>query len=221
LISTNRARTVAAAVFTGIVREVGTVAAAAPGRLRIEADTAARLKPGDSLAINGTCLTAVSVEGRVAAFDVVPETLSRTNLGALRAGDRVNLEPPLAAGEPIGGHFVQGHVDGTATVESLERVGDGAAMKLRTAPDLARRMIPKGSIALDGVSLTIVEAGPDAFSVALIPHTLARTTLGARAPGDRVNVELDILGKYVERILAVKQAEGSVDRELLQRAGFT
>lgn len=193
-------------MFTGIIREVGRFA----GPFRIEADLAASLKPGDSLAVNGTCLTTTAIDGRVASFDVVAETLSRTNLGALRDGDAVNLEPPLRAGEPFGGHFVQGHVDGTGTVESFE---DGL-LRVRVPSELTRQMIPKGSIALDGVSLTLVDVGNGFFTVALIPFTLQNTTLGT---AKTVNIELDMLGKYVAKLVA---PHSKVTLETLRRAGF-
>ena len=210
-------------MFTGIIREVGRVDHALPGpeglRLEIETALAERLSPGDSLAINGACLTVVKSHGHVAAFDVVPESLSLTNLGTLRPSARVNLEPPLAAGEPIGGHFVQGHIDGLGTVGAIDRQEEGVRLIVRVEPSLAGRMIPKGSIAVDGVSLTIVDVERDAFSVALIPFTLQHTTLGELRAGDRVNIELDMLGKYVQRFL-----EGQKNRpahmELLRRAGF-
>lgn len=207
------------AMFTGIVRERGRVAAAAPRagglRLTVRAALAGKLAPGDSLAVNGACLTAVRVGRGAVAFDVVAETLARTALGALKAGDRVNLEPPLSAGEPLGGHFVQGHIDGTGTVIGLK----AGVLRVRVEPCLARQMIPKGSIALDGVSLTLVDVTDDAFSTALIPFTLANTTLGKRAKGERVNIELDMLGKYVAKLVGRNQDSG-VDMALLKRAGF-
>lgn len=206
-------------MFTGIIGEIGTVDHFESGRLEIEAALAERLRPGDSLAVNGACLTVAKIRGRVAAFDTVPETLSRTNLGALRPSDRVNLEPPLSAGDPIGGHFVQGHIDGLGTVAALDREGDAVVLKVRVDPSLAGRMIPKGSIAVDGVSLTIVDVDRDAFSVALIPFTLQHTTLGAAADGDGLNIELDMLGKYVQRLLGGSK-DAPADMDLLRRAGF-
>lgn len=194
-------------MFTGIIREVGRFV----GRFKVEADLVRSMKPGDSLAVNGTCLTATAVDGRTASFDVVGETLSRTNLGALRPGDAVNLEPPLAAGEPIGGHFVQGHVDGTGAVESFEN----GILRVAAPAELTRRMIPKGSIALDGVSLTLVDVGDDRFTVALIPFTLQNTTLGSART---VNIELDMLGKYVEKLMP---RGSNVTMESLRKAGFS
>jgi riboflavin synthase len=156
---------------------------------------------GESVAINGCCLTAVALEGNLWTFEAGSETLSRTNLGTLRAGDPVNLERALPANGRLGGHFVQGHVDGAAQVDRVETQGEWVTMWFRAPQDLLRWLVPKGSVAVDGVSLTVVEATVEGFSVALIPHTLSVTTLGVRKPGDRVNIETDILGKYVEKLL--------------------
>ena len=193
-------------MFTGIVRERGRVTAIegdADGvRLRIEAPrTAARTAVGDSVAINGVCLTATSVDDGELAFDAVAETLRRTSLGRLEPGSEVNLEPALRAGEPLGGHIVQGHVDGVGRVRSLEPVGDGAELTVEAAPELLRYCVEKGSITVDGVSLTVASLAEDAFSIALIPHTLVETTLSRLAPGDEVNLEVDVLAKYVERLV--------------------
>jgi riboflavin synthase, alpha subunit len=194
-------------VFTGIVRERGSVAAVEGGavgvRLVIDApETARETELGDSVSVDGVCLTATGVvKGRI-AFDAVAETLSRSTLGGLVAGAEVNLEPALRAGEPLGGHYVQGHVDGVGEVRSVEREGDGLRVWIEAAPDLLRYCVEKGSIAVQGISLTVAELTDDAFAVALIPHTLAETTLGSVAIGDRVNLEVDVLAKYVERLIA-------------------
>ena len=193
-------------MFTGIVRERGRVAAVEGGadgvRLRIEAaQTAAQTAVGDSIAINGVCLTATAVEDGMIAFDAVAETLRRTSLGRLEAGNEVNLEPALRAGEPLGGHVVQGHVDGVGRVRSLEPEGDGARLTVEAPPELLRYCVEKGSITVDGVSLTVASLAEDAFSVALIPHTLAETTLSGLGPSDEVNLEVDVLAKYVERLV--------------------
>jgi riboflavin synthase len=193
-------------VFTGIVRERGSVASVEGGadgvRLLIDAPaTAADTALGDSVSIDGVCLTATAVAGGRIAFDAVAETLSRSTLGGLAAGAEVNLEPALRAGEPLGGHYVQGHVDGVGEVRSVEREGDGARVWIEVAPELLRYCVEKGSIAVQGVSLTIAELTDDAFAVALVPHTLAETTLGGVSIGDRVNLEVDVLAKYVERLL--------------------
>jgi len=192
-------------VFTGIVRERGRVAAAERNgdglRLRVEApETASTAAPGDSVSVSGVCLTVTAATNGSLAFDAVPETIARTNLGRLAAGSRVNLEPALRAGEPLGGHFVQGHVDGTARVERLEPEGAGARLTLALPPELLRYCVEKGSIALDGVSLTIAALRDDGVEIALVPFTLEHTTLGALGAGDEVNVEVDLLAKYAERL---------------------
>jgi riboflavin synthase alpha subunit len=193
-------------VFTGIVREVGRVAVVEGGedgvRLVVEAaGAAASAAPGDSVSIGGACLTVVAVDGSSLAFDAVPETLRRTSRGGLRAGSAVNVEPALRAGEPLGGHVVQGHVDGLGTVRSLEPEGDGARLAVEAPAGLLRYLVPKGSVAVDGVSLTVAALREDGFEIALVPHTLAATTLGSLRPGDPVNLEVDVLAKYVERLL--------------------
>jgi riboflavin synthase len=193
-------------MFTGIVRELGRVAGIDGGgagvRLRITAPaTAPAVALGDSVAVGGVCLTVVAIEGDELAFDAVPETLSRTSLGTLAAGDDVNVEPALRAGEPLGGHVVQGHVDGLGHVRSVEPEGDGKRVWVDAPQDILRYCIEKGSVAIDGVSLTVAALDATGFAVALIPHTLAETTLGVLAPTDGVNLEVDILAKYVERLL--------------------
>jgi len=192
-------------VFTGIVRERGRVLTAEENgggvRLRIAAPhTAASASLGDSVSVSGVCLTAVAVDDGELAFDAVPETLARTTLAEITAGAEVNLEPALRAGEPLGGHYVQGHVDGIGQVRSLEPEGDGARLRLDVPPELLRYCVEKGSITVDGVSLTVAALDDAGFAVALVPHTLAATTLGAAKPGDAVNLEVDVLAKYVERL---------------------
>jgi riboflavin synthase len=193
-------------MFTGIVRERGRVAAIDGGpdgvRLRIEApETARGVAVGDSVAVGGVCLTAVAVEGPELSFDAVPETLSRTALGSLRAGSEVNVEPALRAGEPLGGHVMQGHVDGVGSVRSVEPEGEGSRVWLDAPPEVLRYCVEKGSVAVDGTSLTVAALDDAGFAVALVPHTLVHTTLGALVPGDAVNLEADVLAKYVERLL--------------------
>jgi riboflavin synthase len=180
-------------MFTGIVRERGRVASFDGSRLIVETRTEAEL--GDSVAIAGVCLTVVGREQGGIAFDVVSETLARTTLGGLTAGDEVNVEPALRAGDPLGGHLVQGHVDG---VGSLRERGE---LTWFDAPaEIVRYCVEKGSIAVDGTSLTVAATDDEGFAVALVPHTLAATTLGALSSGDRVNLEVDMLAKYVERL---------------------
>ena len=193
-------------MFTGIVRERGRVTAVDGGaearRLRIEArDTAAQLAIGDSVSIGGCCLTATEVANGTFSVTAIPETLSRTTLARLEPGDEVNLETATRAGEPLGGHYVQGHVDGVGRVASVESEDEGVRLWVEAPPSILRYCVEKGSIAVDGVSLTISALRDEAFEVALIPHTLEETTLGALEAGDEVNLEVDVLAKYVERLL--------------------
>jgi riboflavin synthase len=200
-----------ATVFTGIVRELGCVESlngkSAGLRLRVAAPvTASSTAAGDSVAVNGVCLTAVQVEGGVLAFDAVPETLSRSSLSRLVEGGLVNLEPAVRAGEPLGGHIVQGHVDGVGRVLRLEPEGEGARLTVEAPRELLRYVVDKGSITVEGVSLTIAALELDSLEIALVPHTLRATTLGSLAPGDEVNLEVDVLAKYVERLLGARNA---------------
>jgi riboflavin synthase len=192
-------------VFTGLVREVGTVAALdrdeRGARLRVEADLAGALAPGDSVAVAGACLTVAERSEAAFEADAINQTLSLTTLGELRPGDRVNLEPALRAGDPLGGHLVQGHVDEVARV--LGVAADGASRRLRVdlPAELRRYVVPRGSIAFDGVSLTVAGVGGGEVEVALIPETLARTTLGGVGEGDRLNVEVDLVARHLERLV--------------------
>jgi len=191
-------------MFTGIVRERGRVVSADRNgggvRLRIAARATADAELGDSIAVNGCCLTVTAADGETLEFDAVPETIARTTLGGLGDGDVVNLEPALRAGEPLGGHFVQGHVDGRARVTAVDEEGEGARLRLELEPGLLRYCVEKGSIALDGVSLTVAALRDDGIEIALVPFTLENTTLGALGPGDEINVEVDLLAKYAERL---------------------
>jgi riboflavin synthase len=197
-------------MFTGLVEGRGVVRrseTAGPGRRLViaaphELRTGGPPQLGDSIAVNGCCLTIVAMDGDEWSFDVGEESLNRTNLGAVAVGDAVNLERALAVGARLGGHFVQGHVDGRGSVLSIQPDGEWVTMRFALPKDLARYVVEKGSIAVDGISLTVVEALADQFSVMLIPHTLAATTLGRRKVGDVVNLEVDMLAKYVERLLA-------------------
>lgn len=197
-------------MFTGLVEGQAVVRELLPEgdavRLTIEfpSDVAGALTMGESVALNGCCLTVIAFDAKTAAFQAGTETLSKTNLGELRPGRTVNFERSLRADARLGGHIVQGHVDGTARVHAIDRAGEWVTMWFQLDPQLAKFMVPKGSVAVDGVSLTVVNAEPDRFSIALIPHTLEVTTLGQRAVGDTVNIETDILGKYVERLLAAR-----------------
>jgi riboflavin synthase len=183
-------------MFTGLVREVGSIASFQGGRLVVAAATSAA--PGDSIAVDGVCLTVVeNGDGRL-AFDVVPETLERVK----PFRERVNLEPALRAGDALGGHYVQGHVDGVGIVTAVQPEGEGLRLRVEPPPHLLRYVVEKGSIAVEGVSLTVAALDDTGFEVALVPHTLAETTLSGLRPGDPVNLEADVLAKYVERLLA-------------------
>ena len=188
-------------MFTGIVRELGEIEAVdetADGvRLRIRgAETAVKADVGDSVAVSGVCLTVTEATDGVLAFDAVPETVRRSTLGRLAEGARVNLEPALRAGDSVGGHFVQGHVDGVGRVRALTDEG----LEIEAAPEILRYCVEKGSIAVEGVSLTIAELREEGFTVALVPHTKEITTLGRVSPRDEVNLEVDMLAKYVEKL---------------------
>jgi len=196
-------------MFTGIVEGTGTVAAlaaaddASGARLEVEAPfLAGDLRPGESVAVNGCCLTVAQATAAGFAADLVAETLRRTALGGLAAGDLVNLERPMALGGRLGGHLVQGHVDGVARVLARTAAGDGQEVRIELPAELERYVVEKGSVAVDGVSLTVAGVGPGWFAVALVPHTLEVTTLGRRRPGDPVQLEVDVVAKYVERLVA-------------------
>ena len=198
-------------MFTGIVEEVGVVRRAGRSGETARLDIAARAtmdgsEPGASVAVSGTCLTVVAKDADGFAFEVGPETLARTTLGRLEAGDRVNLERPLRFGGSLGGHLVLGHVDGVGTVGAVTRVESTARIRVGFDTALDALMIPQGSVAVDGVSLTIAALGSGWLEVMLIPHTLGATTLGRLTVGDRVNIEADVIGKYVVRSLALRDA---------------
>ena len=192
-------------MFTGIVRELGTVVAFEGSRLVVTApETASGVAIGDSVSVAGVCLTVVEREDERLGFDVVPETLARTALGRLEPGGALNLEPSLRVGDPLGGHVVQGHVDAVGRVRSVAPEGGGRRVWIDAPAPVLGSSIEKGSIAVDGVSLTIVALDARGFEVALIPHTLEMTTLGGLEPGDAVNLEADVLGKVVERLVAAR-----------------
>ncbi|MBI4307851.1 MAG: riboflavin synthase [Chloroflexi bacterium] len=198
-------------MFTGIVEELGTVREVRPGRLIVAAKVVLEgVRLGDSIAVNGACLTVAALGKGVFSVDVVVETLRRTNLSIVRPGDVVNLERALPYGGRVGGHLVQGHVEGTAKVLSVAPEGANSFVTAFRPPrKLMRFIVGKGFVAVDGVSLTVVDCTADGFRVSLVPYTLAHTTLGRRRPGDLVNIEADILAKYVERLLAHEEAEPS------------
>lgn len=192
-------------MFTGLIEHSGTVSAVnsreAGAAIAIKTDLAPELGLGESIAVNGVCLTVTHLTPDTFSADVMNETLERTALGALRPGDRVNLERPLAVGDRLDGHIVQGHVDGVGAIESMRDDGFARVIRVRLPGDLARYVVEKGSIAVDGVSLTVSAVGDEWLEVSLIPETLERTTLGGVSIGDRVNLEADVLAKHVERLL--------------------
>ena len=211
-------------MFTGIIEGTGRVvsieARRDKGRLTLDLGPVAEgVRVGDSVAVDGACLTATSLSGSSAVFDVSGETLSRTTLGDRRANDMVNLERSLRVGDRLGGHFVQGHVDGVGVLDSKKVLPGQWTVEFTIAPELGQAMIPKGSVAVDGISLTIADLKEDRFSVALIPHTIESTTLKDKAPGSRVNIETDMIGKHVARLLG-KAEGGEITREFLARHGF-
>jgi len=214
-------------MFTGLVETIGEVVSvgrsAAGLRLRVDLkDAAEGVATGDSINLSGACQTVARIDASVAAFDTVAETLARTTLGSWGPGTAVNVERSLRPGDRLGGHIVAGHVDGTGRIIENGERGGGWVLRIETPAELLPEIAPKASIAIDGVSLTVVEAGP-AVSVALIPTTLAETTLGRLKAGDRVNLETDLLAKYVRRALAAGAGADAANRRLmetLERAGF-
>jgi len=197
-------------MFTGLVEVLGTVRDlifdGVGCRMTVAApEIAGELSLGESVAVNGACLTVVAHDAQTCRFQLGPETLRRTNLGELRLDDRVNLERSLRLSDRLGGHLVQGHIDGVGQVAERLSAGDWVTVWFRCPPDLAAQMVSKGSVTVDGVSLTVVDVGADRFSVALIPHTLAHTTLGIKGPGAAVNLETDVLAKYVWKCLIHRQ----------------
>jgi riboflavin synthase alpha subunit len=214
-------------VFTGIVQDLGRVrqvhAQAADRDFVIECVSAvlARLEPGASIALDGVCQTVTALDANSFTVHAIAETLRVTTMGGLAEGDRINLECALGAGDPLGGHFVQGHVDGTAILRSRVTRGESVVFGFEGPVPLVRQLVPKGSITLDGVSLTVgPELSDSAFEVHLIPHTLEVTTLGGKKVGDRVNLETDILGKYILRYLSGRDEAGGLTWENLRSAGF-
>lgn len=210
-------------MFTGLVVELGDIVSLQKrgngARLCLHAKALnEEAKIGDSIAINGTCLTVVDIRGTELAFDVSDETLKSTNLGELKARDRVNLEPALRLNDRLGGHFVTGHIDGTGRIRSKSLEGDVYKIVIETEPWIADYLVEKGSVAVDGISLTVVDAMRDGFSLVVIPHTANVTTIGLKGAGDRVNVEVDILGKYVAKYL--KKGKDSNLMQTLKASGF-
>ncbi len=214
-------------MFTGIISEIGVVSDVSQmgGGIRLSIDARAiapESKPGDSVAVSGVCQTVVSVSGTTFVVETVEETLSKTTLGSLKPGSRINLEAPVRVGDPLGGHFVQGHVDGIGIVRSRVPLASSTLVEVEIPKTLMRYVIPVGSIALDGISLTVASVKEDRVVVSIIPHTMKHTTLSGIDVGSMVNVECDMLGKYVERLVRQPDAtaRGRISEELLKRWGY-
>lgn len=210
-------------MFTGIVEELGQVKAIVRGTRSVRLTVGAKvvldgLKLGDSIAVNGTCLTVVEYGGSSFTADVMPETMDRTALAGLTPGDRVNLERALRAGDRLGGHIVSGHIDGQGIIRHKERNDIAVVVTIEAQAATMRYIVDKGSVAIDGISLTVVETGPDWFTVSLIPHTADMTTLGFKKPGEPVNLENDVIGKYVEKLMRLGPAEPA--KQQIMTAGF-
>lgn len=211
-------------MFTGLIEEVGVVKSISRvtvGKLLVISEKVINeVQVGDSVSVSGVCLTVTSMDDGVLAFDAVPETLSRTILTDLRAGDRVNLETSLGAGQPIGGHFVQGHVDEVGVIKSISAVGDSWTIGINASQEFCRYVVEKGSVAVDGISLTVASCEETGFAIAVIPHTLSNTALHVKKQGDKVNLEADIIGKYVEKFVKDRGGSSGVSEEMLRETGF-
>jgi riboflavin synthase len=215
-------------MFTGIIEALGTIRGIQPAgqgrRLTVEAGfPLEKTAIGDSIAVNGACLTAVRITGSRFEADVSPETLSKTSFGGIRIGDRVNLERALRLSDRLNGHLVSGHVDGVGTLQSKTRAGNAVLITIAVPQTLSRYMIRKGSVAVDGISLTINDCGSGFFEISVIPHTAAITTIGFRNPGDQVNIETDMIGKYIERLMHTepeRAEQGGIDLQFLAKTGF-
>ncbi len=206
-------------MFTGIVEKAGRLRSRQANQMTFTYDGYLKgLDIGGSIAVNGTCLTITSLDTGTFTVEVMPETLNRTNLGLVKTGGMVNLETPLDMGKPLGGHFVQGHVDGTGKVSSIQSLGDATLITIAAPPDIMRYIVDKGFIAVDGISLTVVKKDRGSFSVSIVRHTFENTTLGIRSAGDMVNLEADILGKYVENFSTPEK--GGIDEDFLSQHGF-
>jgi riboflavin synthase len=206
-------------VFTGIVEEIGRVTSAQPGNLVITASRVLQgMEVGGSIAVNGVCLTVTSFDSNSFSVDIMPETLGRTNLGLLRVGDEVNLERPLTPEKQLGGHLVQGHIDNTGRVTSVTWDGEAMLIRFEAPPEAMRYVVRKGFIAVDGVSLTIVDYDASSFLVSIVEYTRKHTTLGSRRVGDLVNLEVDVIAKYVERLSQAHRPGLTID--FLQEHGF-
>jgi len=209
-------------MFTGLIEELGRIQVIERHgrgiRLKVKANAMRDEQPGDSISVNGVCLTVTETKGEIISFDVSPETIRATNLGNLKIGDRVNLERAMTLQQRLGGHIVTGHVDVTGTINDRRAEGEFTIYRIAAPPDFLRYVILKGSVAVDGISLTVIGVDRDSFSVALIPHTASVTTMGFKTVGDTVNLEADIIGKYIERFL-VPQKESRLSG-LLKEEGY-
>ena len=212
-------------MFTGIIEETGSVArvlqGGTSGEIKINASCVLEgTRLGDSIAVNGVCLTVTGLYDDGFTADVMPETLRRSNLGMLRSGDKVNLERAMAADGRFGGHIVSGHIDGTGDIVSLRNEGNAVWVRIRAKDEILGLIVEKGSITIDGISLTVATLGSDYFEVSIIPHTGAQTTLLKKKPGDKVNLENDIIGKYVQRLLGKSTGNGGITADFLAEHGF-
>lgn len=216
-------------MFTGIIQDKGRVALVERQSkgltLKISTNLdLSSLKIGDSIAVDGVCLTVVELAGQSFLVEVSPETRQRTTLAKIKEGQEVNLELPLKISDPLGGHFVAGHVDGTGEIVAIIPEGNSQRYFFRTSPEITKYLIPKGSVAVDGISLTIVDCQREEFSVVVIPHTAAKTTLGKKKVGDQVNLEVDLLAKYIEKFLrhqeVIKPRQTKIDEAYLAEHGF-
>ncbi len=219
-------------MFTGIIEEIGTIKTVRNGSVSARIGISGSkifsdLQLGDSVAVNGVCLTAAAIQGNVFEADVMAETLRRSNLGELRSGSRVNLERAMAAGGRFGGHIVSGHIDGTGTITDMKREENAVWVTVRAPASIIRLIVEKGSIAIDGISLTVADLGTDFFKVSIIPHTGEETILLSKKPGDMVNLENDVIGKYVERLMNFGAEEAApvprssgLSLEMLAENGF-
>jgi riboflavin synthase len=206
-------------MFTGIIEEVGAVSARMGADLTVLAHgVLASMAVGDSISIDGACMTVAEFTDTSFRVQVSPESFAKTTLGDLKPGDAVNLERAMAAGDRFGGHFVQGHVDGVGRVERVQLMGEFALWSFQAPPEVAKYLVPKGSVTIDGISLTVVDPRRDSFDVAVVPETLKRTKLQSKRAGDRVNMEADMLGKHIYHYL--RGADGGVTKEMLARYGF-
>lgn len=212
-------------MFTGIIEEVGRVQRMESDKIHIQAKTVLEgTKIGDSIAVNGVCLTVINLAAASFTADVMPETLNRSSLGKLKTGSSVNLERAMAADGRFGGHIVSGHIDGTGMIQKITKDGNAIRYRITASKPVMRGIVEKGSIAIDGISLTVAEVNKDWFEVSIIPHTMSETILEGKRVGEMINLENDIIGKYVERLLSFEEEEekkqSSLTKEFLLRAGF-